>query len=164
MKRERNGRHWPWIIVALLGVHVGVMVLLIITATAGESHAVEPNYYQKALDWDQTMAQERANVALGWELGERSTMEQGVVSVRATLVDRAGAPVFGARAELTAFHRARSGDRLEVTAPEVAPGVYAIHWPSARAGLWELRWRFTAGEDRFTRTDVIEVFTPEPVR
>ena len=163
MTREPTGRHWPWIIVGLLVGHVSVMVLLIVTANVGESHAVEPNYYQKALAWDQTMAQQRNNVALGWELREQASMQHQAVWLRATLVDQNGAPVTGAKAELTTFHRARSADRLEVTVPEVAPGVYAIHWPTKRAGLWELRWRFTAGSETFTRTDVIEVFSPEPV-
>lgn len=164
MTRERTGRHWPWIIVGLLVGHVSVMVLLIVTANAGESHAVEPNYYQKALDWDQTMAQQRANVALGWELREQASMQHDAVWVRASLFDRDGKPLTGAKAELITFHRAHSNDRLELSVPEVAPGVYAIHWPTTHAGLWEMRWRFTAGEKRFTRTDVIEVFAPEPGR
>ena len=48
-------------IVALLVGGAGANVGLMLVATSDASFAVEPDYYQKALAWDETMAQAARN-------------------------------------------------------------------------------------------------------
>lgn len=48
----RSGRHWPWVIVGMLLMNVGVVTTTIVLALR---HPVEivPNYYDQALRWDE---------------------------------------------------------------------------------------------------------------
>jgi len=150
--RSRSGRWWPFIIVGLLAGGAGANIGLMVVATRDRSFAVEPDYYQKALRWDETMAQEARNQALGWTATvafERSA-RPGEAKVTALVDDRAGHPVEGARVAVETFHAARA--RHVVTgalAPEAA-GRYSAVLALDRPGLWEVRLRVERGDETFT--------------
>jgi nitrogen fixation protein FixH len=136
---------------ALLVVSAGANIALVVITSRDASFAVEPDYYAKALAWDETMAQEARNKALGWslELRVEPTGEGGLVAV--SLADRAGAPLPGARITIEALHNARAGRVLTAILEPRGPG-YARMMPLARPGLWEFRLRVTRGADVFTAT------------
>ena len=50
--RRRAAWRWPAILLALLGGHAAICVAMIVVATNDPSFAVEPEYYTRALDWD----------------------------------------------------------------------------------------------------------------
>jgi len=60
-----RGWYWPVGLAALLVVSAGANIALIVITSRDASFAVEPNYYAKALAWDETMAQQARNEALG---------------------------------------------------------------------------------------------------
>lgn len=156
---SRTGGHWPWIVVALLLGNSGAVGVLIALSGSGDSHHVVPDYYEKAIAWDDTMAQERANLALGWSVELAGQAEEGAggdggVLVTVTVRDRAGAPVQGATLELEAFHRGRAGAILRARPLEVGGGLYRIRLPIARAGLWQVALTATRGPEVFTATVV----------
>ena len=150
---RRRGWYWPVGLAALLVGSAGANIALVVITSRDASFAVEPDYYAKALAWDETMAQEARNEALGWSLalGVEPTGERGRMTVAARLTDRAGVPLEGARVAIEALHNARANRVLTATLEPRRPG-YVTVMPLARPGLWEFRVRVTRGPDVFTAT------------
>ena len=107
---RRRDWYWPVGLVALLAASAGANIALVIITSRDTSFAVEPNYYAKALAWDQTMAQQARNDALGWALSLRIDPgdARGGKTVTVHLADRAGAPIEGAQVAVEA-----GGQRVE---------------------------------------------------
>ena len=103
-----RGWYWPVGLAALLVGSAGANIALVVITSRDASFAVEPDYYAKALAWDETMAQQARNEALGWSLGLRvePTGERGRMAVIVGLSDGAGAPLPGARIAIEALHNA----------------------------------------------------------
>jgi len=148
-----RGWYWPVGLAALLVGSAGANIALVVMTSRDASFAVEPDYYAKALAWDDTMAQQARNEALGWSLGlsVEPAGERGRMTVVARLSDRAGAPVPGAHVAIEARHNARA-NRVLTAALEPRDTSYAAAMPLARPGLWEFRVRVTRGPDVFTAT------------
>lgn len=154
---------WPAMIVGLLLLAVGANVGLMIVASSDPSFAVEDDYYDKAVRWDEKRAQDATNLALGWQLdlSTETTVDRGVpaVQVGVRLRDRDGAPVEGATVSLETFHLARSAQSLGATPTEAGPGWYVTRMPMRRPGLWEFRIDVTRGDEHFTERVQQEVRT-----
>jgi nitrogen fixation protein FixH len=147
---------WPAFIAGALALQVLASLVTIYLATSNPSYAVEDDYYQKALDWDATRAQDRRNLELGWTLTyevEPATAagDQAVLSV--SLTDTDGSPVDGALIAVEAFHNARADDVLAAQLDGHGDGRYSTSLPMTRRGVWELRFLAERGEDRFTHTE-----------
>jgi len=151
---RRRGWGWPLLIGGLLVGGAGANVGLMLVANSDPGFAVEPDYYQKALHWDETMAQEARNASLGWSVAvsfDRSS-RPGQVMIAARVSDGGGRPVEGARVDIEAFHSARANRVLAATLAAGPGGRYAAALPLDRPGLWELRLRVAQGEQTFTQT------------
>src|SRR5512138_3082971 len=100
-----HGWLWPLGLTLALVLSAGGNVVFMVLANRDASFAVEPDYYQKALDWDRTMAQEATNRALGWTARVEGTFP-APVGRRLTLrlLDRDGHAVDGAAVTLEALH------------------------------------------------------------
>jgi len=148
-----RGWYWPAGLAALLVGSAGANIALVVITARDASFAVEPNYYAKALAWDQTMAQQVRNEALGWSLGLRvdPTDVRGRRMVTVDLADRAGAPVEGAQVAVEAFHNARASRIFSAALTAQGQG-YAAAMPLDRPGLWEFRLRVTRGPEVFVAT------------
>jgi nitrogen fixation protein FixH len=154
IRRGQPGWQWPLLIVALLVGGAGANLGLMLAATGDASFAVEPDYYQKALHWDETMAQEARNAALGWTIAvvfERAA-QPGAVKLTARVDDRTGHAIEGAHVAVEAFHSARARRVLRATLTAAAAGRYSATLPLDRPGLWELRLRVERGDQVFTKT------------
>jgi nitrogen fixation protein FixH len=142
---------WPIGIALILAVTVIGDVWIAIVASRDEAFAVEPDYYRKAVNFDDEMALRAASLALGWivdptlELGTPDT--PGTVS--AVVRDSSGALVTGARVELLAMHNARASRQLTATLAEGEAGRYRAPLDAQRPGEWELRFLVTRGSERF---------------
>lgn len=148
-----KGHLWPVALVGLLAAGVVTNVAFMVVATRDPSFAVEPDYYRKAVEWDRTMAQEATNAELGWRVAAR--LEPGVGDtprILATVRDRDGRPVRGARVSVEAFASVRAGEHTNIGLAPEGDGVYGAALPGARPGLWELRVRVTRGAQVFTQT------------
>lgn len=166
-------RIWPTIIIAVLVIDVAVGFVLMRVANSDPHAAVEPDYYQKAVDWDSTMAQARRNAALGWQvkpaLGAISAAHDA--NLELGIVDGTGAMVRGAVVEVEAVQVAHAE---EVVRGQLAEGGdssgYSARLPFGRPGLWEVRIVATRGSDRYTadlrldasRTGMAAVVTARP--
>jgi nitrogen fixation protein FixH len=149
-----RARWWPVFIIALLVAGAGANIALMVIAARDPSFAVEPDYYQKALRWDEAMTQEYKNAALGWsvEAGVDSATRSGPTSIVLKVSDRDGAPVEDASVRVTAFHNARASQIVAATLAPSRGGHYSALLPLDRPGLWELRVRVQQGDHIFTQT------------
>ena len=152
--KPSSGKYWPVIIVALLVGGAGANIGLMVVAARDASFAVEPDYYQKALRWDETMAQETRNAALGWSVAVafEGVPRTGQAKLTARVLDRAGHTVEGAQVGVEAFHSARARHIVTAALRPESSGRYSAILPVDRPGLWELRVRVERGEQLFTTT------------
>ena len=146
-------------IAGALALHVLVMAAMVYVATTNDSYAVEPDYYAKALAWDEKRAQDRRNAELGWSLD--FTVEPAPAGadpiLRVRLVDGGGSAITGAQVAVEAFANVR---RDEVHTATLAPseGGYQTTMPMRGNGRWEFRFEVTRDGDRFTYRDTRHVW------
>ena len=155
----KRGTMWPVGIVAVLATTMAANFWVLYVAGHDPSFAIEKDYYRKAVQWDSTMAQARANATLGWrvEPAVSPIAPDGAARVVVRLRDAQGAPLAGARVRVAALHNARAGHVLEgALAPAGGEG-YAITLPLARHGQWELRFDVTRGGQHFTAVERVDV-------
>jgi nitrogen fixation protein FixH len=153
---------WPLGLALALALSAGGNVLFMVLANRDASFAVEPDYYQKALDWDRTMAQEAANRALGWTARvEGATATAGGRRLTLRLLEGDGRGLDGAVVTVEALHGARAAEIVRGRLDGVGEGRYAAELPLARAGLWELRLRAERGDRVFTQRLAAEL-PPRP--
>lgn len=149
----KRGMGWPIAIAAILGTTVAANFWVLYVANRDPSFAIEKDYYQKALRWDDEMAQEARNTALGWRLSPTLTpIAADGATLTVQLTDSAGATLDGAKVTVAALHNAHAGTVLDATLAPASSGrgAYEVHLPMHRAGEWELRFEAVRGTDRFT--------------
>ena len=159
----KPGVLWPAIIAGALALHVIAMMVMVSFATSDDSYAVEPDYYRKALAWDEKRAQDRRNTELGWRLDfVVEPAEPGSNPVlRVELTDADGAPLTGATVEVEAFANTRRDHILDATLTATPEG-YEATLPMRRNGLWELRFQATRGSDLVTYRETRHIWTEVP--
>ena len=148
----------PWALVPvalLLSSALGVGSMAIV-AVRDPHFATEPNYYQKAIGWDQTQAQAATNQRLGYVAEVPAVVRfdaQGHASLELTLRDRLGQPVTGAQLAGDAFANAYSGKLVGLRFEEQPAGVYRAKLTVSHPGQWVFQIVGNVGSERFT-TDV----------
>jgi len=157
----KPGRLWPLVIAGALALHVVVSLVVVFIATSDPSYAVEEDYYQKALAWNDKRAQDRTNETLGWSIdfsieppatpGDQPTLE-------AKLQDGHSSPLDGATVSVEAFHNARSADILKFQLTPEGEGIYRSSFPAKHNGRWELRFTVNHGDHRFTHSETRHLF------
>jgi len=151
MRRHLDGvQRWPVAIITVLLLQVGFGVWMARTASSDPNFAIEPDYYNRAVNWDSTMAQSRRDKALGWKAVASLTRDTGrSAALRIVLIDAAGRPLVAdsVQAEALAVAHAAMVHRLVLT-PDL--GGYAAQVPIAANGLWDVSVRATRGRDVFT--------------
>ena len=159
---------WPVGLGALLCGSIGVCVVTAIVAAGDPSVALEPDYYERAVAWDEAAAARDASRALGWTVTAEVSSPIEASSARhltLRLTDALGAPVLAERVEVVAFHHARRREAVTLSAGTgaAAPagrgallsagdGSWTWSLGPARAGVWQVRVRAIRGADAFTKT------------
>jgi len=153
-KPKKTGHsRWALVPVALLaGSFFGVGGMALI-AVRDPNFALEPNYYQKALHWDQSQAQAASNQRFGYTFHAPPVVvldALGQATLRVEIKDRNGLAVPGARLSALGFANAFSEDSSQLQLSEQAPGVYEAQVKARHAGLWEFRLTMDSGADHAT--------------
>ena len=133
---------WPGLVVTLLGGHALFCLFVVVLATSDPSVAVEPDYYQKAVDWEETQKLRLASRRLGWSTDltvGNDTDFQGNRELAVRIRDKEGVAVEGLMVELMCYHRARANDRRTMLLSENEPGQYVGKLPIRREGFYEFR-------------------------
>jgi nitrogen fixation protein FixH len=151
--RNRAGLRWALVPVGLLASSTLGVVWMAAIATRDPNFALERDYYQKAIHWDQTQAQAASNQRLGYQfvLPPRVTLDKlGKGSLELKIFDRSGQPLAGARVTAEAFPNAYSDDISRLSFSERAPGIYTAPITAQHGGLWEFRISLDSGSERAT--------------
>lgn len=148
---------WPIFIVCLL---VGTAIsnaVLFFRAQGDRSFSVEPNYYQKAVQWDRTQNQRSVNNTLGWvmKIDLKHHNPQSTLSIMA--IDNSGQAITNATIEVVLFHRARAANRISAKLTHQGSGRYSVPVPMHRPGLWQVQLTAQAANKKFTDEQTIEV-------
>ncbi len=145
-----KGKLWILAVPALLLPVVVLNVVMLIKSSGSNAVAVEPDYYNKAVHWDEHLREQENSRALGWKLELGLVPESaGVARLNVMLRDSAARPVEGAEVKVEAFHNALSDQRLELTLVG-RDSVYTSPLELARPGLWEFRLRASRGVELYT--------------
>jgi nitrogen fixation protein FixH len=160
----KPGAWWPIAIVGVLAVTVVANVALILAARDPNAYVVEPDYYRKAVNWDSTMAEARASVALGWRVDAAfGDWTPTGTTLRVLMVDSTGAPLTGAMVKVELINNLSPETPVHAAPGEVGGGRYQARVPLARPGQWELRLQARRAGDYFTadlRRDVARPAAP----
>ncbi len=159
---RRGGFFWPGLLIGLLAMQLGMSSLVMWLALHDRTFAVEPNYYQRAVEWDQRSAARRAAAAQGWSLDVTTGPARSALGDRELLVqlsERDGRPLCDAVVRVSAFHHRTAKDRLalELTPITDNAGTYGTLAPLRRAGTWELRVTVEKERQIWTETLLIDV-------
>jgi nitrogen fixation protein FixH len=152
---DRPPRHlfWPILLTSLISIHIVSVVVMVIVATHDSSFAIEPDWYQKGLHYEQTAQQQRENNRLGWsvqiEIGEPLSGTNRR-NVSCTVLDRAGKPVEHAAVDLVAFAHLRASNRASSVLLPHGGGEYRGVLAFEDPGVWEFRLVITRGAETFT--------------
>jgi len=142
-KGERRAMwRWTGVIVGLLLMQIVLCMVGVSAALRGKGVAVEADYYNKALHWDDQAALARDSSELGWKtdlsVGDAATTA-GERALMLKLVDKAGVPVEGATVAVAFFHHARPLELHQAELKATGGGVYASSVALDRRGIWEFK-------------------------
>ena len=168
----KPGMQWPIGIAVILAATVAANLTMMRIANSDPSFAVEPDYYQKAVAFDSTLAHVNASARLGWSA--RVTIAQDTASrgdstsvqasdhtmgplVAVALRDSLQQPITHATVTVHALFIARANDVLSATLAETTPGNYRAALPVQHAGIWEIRIAATRGTDAFVSSARVDV-------
>lgn len=152
--RSRAGRVWALVPAALLGSMLLGLGTLAYVAMDDPGFSLEPNYYDKAVNWDRSQAELRESERSGVSLelaGPLGIAADGSLELELEALDRHGAPLQGADLRVEAFPNAFASRVQHVTLRETAPGVYRGRLSHAVSGIWELRCALTREALRYRR-------------
>ncbi len=161
---HRRAWLWPTLIVGLLCVHTIGLIFVAFIASSDPSFAVEPDYYAKALAWDESRKDARDPALDGFELTTHLRPVAGKQALgHLTLeVHRDQQAVEGLTVEAIAYHIGRADDRQAVVLTESAPGVYAAEVNLRRDGRWEARYLVTTPDRVYAFSKRMEVYGSSP--
>jgi nitrogen fixation protein FixH len=129
------------------------VLVMVIVATHDSSFALEPDWYQKGLHYEQTAQQQRENSRLNWSVQidvSRPLTGTNQRNVTCTVADPAGKPVNNATVDLVAFAHLRANNRTSSVLMPQDGGIYRGTMAFEDPGLWEFRLVITRGAEIFT--------------
>jgi hypothetical protein len=158
--KTRAGTFWAWVPAGLLGSMLLGLGTLAYIAIDDPGFALEPNYYEKAVQWDRSLAEARESQELGFRLEPAHGLilgADGGIEVELELRDRQGRPVSGAELSLEAFPNAAAHKIHHSKLVEASPGTYRAELRDGASGLWELRCKVAYGTARFQQVLRLDV-------
>lgn len=146
----------PAVVLGLLGGHMLFIMIAITLATGDRSFAVVPDYYAKAVDYDEHKALLADSAALGWSVELLPSAQADAIGQRELVVqvrDASGQAVRGLDMHINAYHLARAGEPVVMACVEVLPGQYVGQARFTKEGFWQFALDATVNEQRFV-TDI----------
>ena len=158
----KRGLQWPIGIALVLILSAGSNIWVALVASHDEAFAVEPDYYQKAVHFDDEMALRAESARLGWHVTPTLALgEPGRVgTLEAVITDSSGTAISGASVQVLAMHNARASRQLTATLADAGDGHYRTALDAVRPGEWELRFLVTRGTDRFAVRSRVDAAPP----
>jgi len=172
--RTSRGHRWVAMIFGLIGLNMTIVGFTLYFALTDKSSAIEPDYYARALKYDEVIQQRAASAALGWKATAslRPSPSGTSVELVVNLVDREGHAVERADVTATAFASVRAGERQTLTlredreaptievgaTPRAVAGTYAAPMRLSAPGVWRVDVTAKRGRDTFAQQT--DLFVP----
>jgi nitrogen fixation protein FixH len=138
-------RRWPIGLQLIMAMVISANVVLLYLATHADASRPLEDWYERAVNWDETQALQESSRDLGWSVAWSVPMgpEYGPGMPRPVdlaVSDRHGEPVSGLEGAVRAVRPAgtASGDRAEIAELPQSPGTYRCLLRFSAAGLWQL--------------------------
>ncbi len=138
---RRRGLFWMLVPLGLLVVSVSGWLYMVAIAVDDPGFAVESDYYKKASNYDDVMAQASENSRLGWnaEVLGFSWLPNGDGRLTMRVTDVEEQTLKSLVASADAFPVARSNRVQSLQFEQQAPGIFNALVVRPRVGLWEVR-------------------------
>lgn len=155
LKQKEKSAQRLWIgFILIFFILQAILWTSAIRLTANDrSHAVHPDYGQKALHWDQQVAQQQASDRLHWAATitvQNSPQANMPPTITLSIQDDQAQPIAGATVQLSAFDRARASQRFSIQLKPSPAGVYTALMPTTdRLGCWQFEGTATQGDSVF---------------
>jgi nitrogen fixation protein FixH len=159
MNQKKKNRLGLMFIVGVLFVGLVPNAFLVFHALSDPSFAVEEDYYEKSLRWNETRAQAAQSERLGWSLDvtiEPTAQMRGFRDLGVRVLDAGGEAKDNCAVDLVTFHNARAAQRIE-TRLKSKGDTHVSSLPMRRGGLWELRFDVSCDGERYTETRMTEL-------
>ncbi len=145
-------RSWfPWLVIGLLSAHVAGMVLAVIIATGDHSFVALPDFYSKAVKWDQSQEAARKSDALNWKrtftLSKPDARGNRTVSVRFTDAKQASLP--GLKVTAIVYPELLQTKTIDLSFSEDADGNYSAVFTPTHAGPIVVELRASRNDETF---------------
>jgi len=129
----------PWLIFAGFVLVVAVNGVMVYFAMSSFTGLQTEHYYQRGLAYNDVLADQRAQQALGWSVGI-DFRESGDGRGRLTLLahDRDGRPLDGAGVSVRLVRPVQDGYDMDVTLAGSGNGQYAAEVELPLRGQWEI--------------------------
>lgn len=150
---------WPGMVFAILGMSVIANVVLIVNATSDGGPQIVPDYYSKAVHWDEARGEEAKVADLGWDTTvriEASGDDNGYIYLG---FEKDGAGIEGLEVGVTLRDPAKIMPVFVGPAAPAAPGHYVTKTPLSRLGVFDVEVLAIRVNERFH--DVIRVEVAE---
>jgi len=152
-----SGRFWIFLVVFLLAGNTAALGILLVKS-GDPGPRVMPDYYRRAIEWDQTVAALEASDELGWSVDAAlAATEPARARLEVTVKTGAGAPVTGASVEAEVRHNSRAVGSATLFLQEVSPGQYQAVAPVELAGLHVVDVRARSGADHYVGSRTVEL-------
>ncbi len=153
----RQGFSWKdrWVLApfALLSLSVASVTVMITLARGdGQGAAAEPDYYRKAVQWDEIKAQRAANDALGWVVTPTITAgrdDPRCARLEVVVADKYTVEIAGASVEAEVIPIRAADARVSFTLSPMGGGRYGADVPVRVGGTWECRVSIVLGERKY---------------
>lgn len=134
---------WPLLVVCLLGISIGASMVTVFASRSDGGAQVIDDYYEKAVNWDATQANQAASDALGWTttLHLEPLQPSGLRMLELTVRDSTSAPVTNLSGTVKLFRPDQAGAVATIPLSEASetPGVYRQQVPLSDPGLWDVQ-------------------------
>lgn len=130
----------PWLIVGGFALVILVNGILIYFAVSSFTGLQTEGHYQRGLDYNGVLADERTQDALGWTVGidfQETGGGRARLSVRAA--DRAGKPLNDAGVKVRLVRPVQAGHDMDVTLAAAGDGLYAADVELPLRGQWDIQ-------------------------
>lgn len=153
---------WPAFIVVLFVAGIGGTFVMMWFAQRDGGPQVIDDYYRKAIEWDQTMAEQAAGEALGWQIEvsiQPPAPGQDLPSLSLLVSDSTGTPVSGLAGVVRLLRPQLAEALFETALAELheSPGTYRQTVPINRPGLWDIQVEASRDQSRIRKTIRTEV-------
>ena len=144
----RRARFIPWLFVLGMLIVVAVNGALVYFAATTWSGIAVDKAYERGLAYNQALAAQAKEAALGWTVEARLRTDGPEPSLVVKAVDRAGQPLTDLQIEGTVERPLGAPEARRVTLPPVERGTYAAPLPSLESGQWDAHLAISRGDER----------------